>query len=111
MKKKTEKPHVYSALEVATICGVVNQTAINWIKANYLDAFKTPGGQYRVYPEDLVNFMHSRGMNIPKSLMDSCSKGNDYVSRSILIVDDDKGLNSVISKYLLKRMPDLEVFQ
>ena len=56
MKKNNEKPQIYSALEVANICGVVNQTAINWIKANYLKAFKTPGGQYRVYPEDLVNF-------------------------------------------------------
>ncbi|MBP5251612.1 MAG: helix-turn-helix domain-containing protein, partial [Treponema sp.] len=52
---KTEKnSHVYSALEVAKICGVVNQTAINWIKNGYLKAFKTPGGQFRVYPEDLL---------------------------------------------------------
>ena len=31
MVKKTKKTTVYSALEVANICGVVNQTAINWI--------------------------------------------------------------------------------
>ena len=39
--KEVKKPVVYSALEVAKICGVVNQTAINWIKNNYLKAFKT----------------------------------------------------------------------
>ena len=40
-----EKAVVYSALEVAEICGVVNQTAINWIRKGYLKAFMTPGGQ------------------------------------------------------------------
>ena len=111
MKKNNEKPQIYSALEVANICGVVNQTAINWIKANYLKAFKTPGGQYRVYPEDLVNFMRSRGMNIPQTLMDSCNEKVSSVSKSLLIVDDDKGLNSVIAKYLLKQFEGLEIFQ
>ena len=61
---KNEK--VYSALEVAKICGVVNQTAINWIKAGYLKAFCTPGGQYRVYPEDLADFMTKRNMKLPE---------------------------------------------
>lgn len=32
MAKKTSKVKIYSALEVANICGVVNQTAINWIR-------------------------------------------------------------------------------
>ena len=41
MKKEKQKPQIYSALEVANICGVVNQTAINWIKSNYVKVFKT----------------------------------------------------------------------
>ena len=45
-----KKSVVYSAMEVAKICGVVNQTAINWIRNNYLKASTTPGGQFRVYP-------------------------------------------------------------
>ena len=72
MDKKIEKPVIYSALEVANICGVVNQTAINWINNGYLTAFKTPGGQYRVYPDDLVNFMSSRNMHIPMKLLNAC---------------------------------------
>lgn len=111
MKKEKQKPQIYSALEVANICGVVNQTAINWIKSNYVKAFKTPGGQYRVYPEDLVVFMKSRGMNVPQFLLDSCTQNDEYISKSLLIVDDDKGLNSVIAKYLLKKFANLEIFQ
>ena len=56
MNKDSNKTIVYSALEVANICGVVNQTAINWIRNGYLQAFSTPGGQYRIYLEDcLIN--------------------------------------------------------
>lgn len=60
MSKKAKKVVVYSALEVANICGVVNQTAINWIRNGYLKAFQTPGGQFRVYVDDLVFFMHEK---------------------------------------------------
>ena len=41
MSKDINKTIVYSALEVANICGVVNQTAINWIRNGYLTAFST----------------------------------------------------------------------
>ena len=53
MSKDSSRTIVYSALEVANICGVVNQTAINWIRNGYLKAFSTPGGQYRVYLDEI----------------------------------------------------------
>ena len=65
MSKEFEKTIVYSALEVANICGVANQTAINWIRNGYLKAYSTPGGQYRVYADDLVGFMSDRNMRVP----------------------------------------------
>ena len=57
MARKEKKVRTFSALEVADICGVVNQTAINWIRNGFLKAFMTPGGQYRVYLEDLLAFL------------------------------------------------------
>ena len=72
--EKSKKTIVYSALEVANVCGVVNQTAINWIRNGYLTAFSTPGGQYRVYHDDLVNFMKKRGMRLPKELHETDKK-------------------------------------
>ena len=83
--KKFEKVKIYSALEVANICGVVNQTTINWIKKKYLKAFSTPGGQYRVYGEDLVNFMSSRGMKVPAELNVFLLKG----AKAVLMIEDD----------------------
>ena len=80
----TNKTIVYSALEVANICGVVNQTAINWIRNGYLKAFSTPGGQYRIYLEDLVAFMKERNMKIPAEVLDAYQQ-NKSLSASILV--------------------------
>ena len=110
MSKDINKTIVYSALEVANICGVVNQTAINWIRNGYLTAFSTPGGQYRVYLEDLIEFMNKRNMKIPAELLESQSTLNKK-SVSILVVDDDKGLNQVVTKYLEKELSDVKLFQ
>lgn len=106
---KKDKAVVYSALEVANICSVVNQTAINWIRGGHLKAFKTPGGQFRVYPEDLVIFMQGRKMHVPKELMELSRKKN--ADKTILVVDDDKGLNSVIMNFLSRRLPGYTIYQ
>lgn len=98
-----KKMRIYSALEVANICGVVNQTAINWIRSNHLKAFVTPGGQYRVYHDDLVSFMKDRGMRIPKALSgaDDC----------LIIVDDDESFNNAMSTFLKKELEGFTVYQ
>lgn len=110
MQQNEEKPVVFSALEVSNICGVVNQTAINWINGGHLKAFKTPGGQFRIYPDDLAAFMKSRKMHIPEKLLSLC-KSSEFASKILLIVDDDKGLNSVIAKFIEKKLPEVEIHQ
>jgi len=109
MAKKEKKVRIFSALEVADICGVVNQTAINWIKNGFLKAFMTPGGQYRVYAEDLLAFLSSRGMRIPEELAESSDEGPDW--NRILIVDDDQNINTLLKRYLTRLMPERTVMQ
>ena len=109
MAKNGKKVRIFSALEVADICGVVNQTAINWIKSGYLKAFMTPGGQYRVYEEDLIEFLKSRGMRIPDEL-DTEEKGMAEWQR-VLIVDDDRDINHIIKRYLSRKMPEFTILQ
>ena len=108
VSKNFEKTVVFSALEVANICSVANQTAINWIRNGYLKAYSTPGGQYRVYADDLVNFMTERKMRIPKDLETLCERKTPV---GILIVEDEVGLNSVIKQYFKKEFPDAELYQ
>ena len=109
MAKKRSKIRIFSALEVANICGVVNQTAINWIKNNYLKAFTTPGGQYRIYSEDLYDFLQSRGMKIPGELKELVkdSEGN----QNLLIVDDDSEFNNMLRDYIQKKFQDFDIQQ
>jgi len=109
MSKRNKKIRIFSALEVANICGVVNQTAINWIKNGYLKAFTTPGGQYRVYAENLVGFLRSRGMRIPDELTEIAENAVD--SRSILIVDDDEELNNMLKSFIEKKIESLQIYQ
>lgn len=114
MSKKDieEKSVVFSALEVAKLCGVVNQTAINWIKGNHLKAYQTPGGQFRVYPEDLYDFMMSRNMRIPEELEELCKpEDSEGCPLKILFVDDDEAFNSVSVKLLAKHFPEAQIFQ
>jgi excisionase family DNA binding protein len=85
----------------------VNQTAINWIRNGHLKAFMTPGGQYRVYIEDLMAFLESRGMKVPPELQQEDL--TDW--SSIIIVDDDRDLNDVVAKLFKKRMPELSIHQ
>lgn len=109
MIRGPKKIKIFSALEVANLCGVVNQTAINWIRNGHLKAFTTPGGQYRVYAEDLAVFLEARGMRFPHEL-DGQFKGDVDWNR-LLIVDDDEELNNVLKSIIATEMPDIEVDQ
>jgi CheY-like chemotaxis protein len=109
MAKTDKKVRIFSALEVANICGVVNQTAINWIKNGYLKAFTTPGGQYRVYSEDLVDFLHSRGMRMPEELQKILDEKLEI--DSAIIVDDDRDLNNLVKQFLNQQYPDFTIYQ
>lgn len=105
---KNKRVQIFSALEVANMCGVVNQTAINWIRNGHLKAFNTPGGQYRVYKDDLITFIRNRGMRVPENLLDDETSAN---WRSLIIIDDDAGLNNAIATYVKKSLPDINVIQ
>jgi excisionase family DNA binding protein len=108
MSKNGKKIRIFSALEVANICGVVNQTAINWIKNGHLKAFTTPGGQYRIYAEELRKFLSSREMRIPEEL-EKLTQGS--LSQKILVVDDNVELNDLLKEFLTQRIPEYEVLQ
>lgn len=109
MSKGDQKIRIFSALEVANICGVVNQTAINWIRNSYLKAFTTPGGQYRVYAEDLMDFLESRGMRIPDELADQFR--DDVVWDRILVIDDDRIFNDLVKEFLQEEFPAFSIIQ
>ena len=107
MAKQGKKVRIFSALEVANICGVVNQTAINWIKSGHLKAFTTPGGQYRIYADDLHDFLSSRKMRIPEEIVRLASPEH----RCVLIVEDDEDLNQMLFELLRQDITEYTVLQ
>jgi excisionase family DNA binding protein len=109
MGKTDRRVRIFSALEVANLCGVVNQTAINWIKTGHLKAFTTPGGQFRVYAEDLISFLEDRSMRIPPEL--NVEVNSEVDASLILIVDDDHDLNTILKRMLERKLPDISVAQ
>jgi excisionase family DNA binding protein len=61
----------------------VNPSSINkWVKDGRIPAFRTPGGHRRIRAADLVSFLLTHNMPVPRTLS-SASK------RRLLIVDDD----------------------
>jgi len=104
MKKKEAKIRTFSALEAANICGVVNQTVINWVKAGHLKAFVTPGGQYRIYSEYLVEFLQQRKMKIPKELLPFVKE------KKILIADVDENYLQLFKEKIKHYYPDYSIF-
>lgn len=97
----TQKQRVFSALEVAKICGVVNQTVINWIRAGHLEASVTPGGQFRIYPENLKSFLDSKGMKVPEEVQALVKPR----SVSLLVVEDDRIYNDLLRAQLARAFP------
>jgi excisionase family DNA binding protein len=109
MVRNNQKVRIFSALEVANICGVVNQTAINWIRNGYLKAFTTPGGQYRVYAEDLSAFLDKRGMRNSADALHVIAGGS--ARKTALIIDRDWDMNNRFKTWFQKNFSGYQVFQ
>jgi excisionase family DNA binding protein len=108
MPKDGRRVRIFSALEVANICGVVNQTAINWIRNGHLKAFTTPGGQYRIYAKDLAAFLDKRGMStsgeVLQVMMENASWNN-------LLIAAEKAINDCVKTDLEKLLSHYTVIQ
>jgi excisionase family DNA binding protein len=108
-KKQKTKVKIFSALEVANICGVVNQTAINWIRNGYLKAFSTPGGQYRVYAEDLLAFLKSRGMRVADEVLEMLAERLER--KTLVVLDRDQDRSDTLKNLVETRFPHFTVIQ
>ncbi len=77
----------------------VNPSSINkWVKDGRIPAFRTPGGHRRIRASDLVSFLTTHKMPIPRTLAGAAK-------RRLLIVDDDpKQLEAM--RRLLKAQSD-----
>jgi len=75
-------PKPLSTTKVAKFCHVSHAAVCNWVKAGKLKAYRTPGGQYRIEPAVLTDFMKQHGMPIPEELEPKSAP-------RIVVVDDE----------------------
>jgi excisionase family DNA binding protein len=97
MGEKIDADSLLTSHEVGELLQV-NPSSINkWVNEGRITAFRTPGGHRRIKASDLVRFLDSHKMPIPRMLA-GASK------RRILLVDDDhehlKALQRVLKPYL-----------
>jgi len=108
MAKGGRRVRIFSALEVANICGVVNQTAINWIRNGHLKAFTTPGGQYRIYAKDLAAFLDKRGMSASGEVLQVMMENADW---NTFMIAADQSVNDTLKAEIGKFFPGYVIVQ
>jgi len=106
--KGGRRVRIFSALEVANICGVVNQTAINWIRNGHLKAFTTPGGQYRIYAKDLAAFLDKRGMSASGEVLQIVIENANW---NTFLIAADKSINDHMRPEIAHLLPEYSVIQ
>jgi len=108
MAKGGRRVRIFSALEVANICGVVNQTAINWIRNGHLKAFTTPGGQYRIYAKDLAAFLDKRGMSASGEVLQVMMENANW---NTFLIAVDQSLNDILKAEIERLFPEYSIIQ
>jgi excisionase family DNA binding protein len=108
MSKGGRRVRIFSALEVANICGVVNQTAINWIRNGHLKAFTTPGGQYRIYAKDLAAFLDKRGMIASGEVLQVMMENSNW---HIFLIAAEQSVNDGMKDDIARLLPEHTIIQ
>jgi len=108
MSKSGRLVRIFSALEVANICGVVNQTAINWIRNGHLKAFTTPGGQYRIYAKDLAAFLDKRGMSTSGEVLQVIIENANW---NVLLIAAEKSENNNLKASIEDHFTEYTIIQ
>lgn len=85
---------VFTTFEAAKICNANISSIKNWIEQGEIDAFRTPGGHYRIRREDLEDFLARHDMP------------NPFEVRKVMLVIG----NDAIETFLQENLPaDFEI--
>lgn len=90
-----------STHDVARMCGVAPRTVLRWVDAGVLPGYQTGGGRRRIRPDDLLDFMRSRGMAIPAGLQQRRDR--------VAVIDDDRLHVKNLKRLLQMEYPALQV--
>ena len=80
----------FTTHDIAEFCDVYPSTVINWINSGKLKSYSTPGGHHRMLRDDVIRFLESMRMPLPKELAARPMR--------VLIVDDDIDITRVLAR-------------
>lgn len=86
--------------DIARYCQVTPATVVNWIKADKLQVYTTPGGQYRMDVGDFVDFLRDNKLPIPEELQPS----NE---RRLLLIDNDPEVLERATQTIAQELPTI----
>ena len=75
--------------QVARLCGFSQSAVLQWLHSGKLSSYSSPGGQHRVDPNALLQFLKAHGMRVPGELEEPCA-------HRILVVDDEELVRNVL---------------
>jgi len=93
----------FSTFAIAEMLQVDPGSVANWIDSDILKAHRTPGGHRQVEIDDLLLFLKQHNMPVPTEL-----QGKEV---SILVVDDEEEVVSLIVRTIEIRLPQYTVYQ
>ena len=88
-----------STLEVAELLGMHRSTVLSWIRLGTLKYVKTPGGNHRIYPDELIRFLEARNTPIPQEL-------TSFAKTRVLVIDENKKKLEQLTKDVLSKKAD-----
>ena len=94
----------FTTSEVAGYCGVSNDGVLKWIRSGKLRAFSTPGGHYRIGPDDFRLFLQRFDIPVDENFLQRRSP-----KRTVLVVDDERYVRDIVRRLLEQIDSDLIV--
>jgi len=86
----------YTTGEIANFCDVTINAVKKWIAAGKLDAFRTPGGHYRIKKDDFLSFVSRYKLDVKERIFPE--------NKKILVVDDERS----VVEYIIGAIKSLE---
>lgn len=96
-KSINDSKRPYTTGEIAGFCDVTINAVKKWIASGKLEAFRTPGGHYRVNRNDFVDFVGRYKLDIKERIFPE--------KKRVLIIDDEREVVEFI-KGALEAMED-----
>ena len=88
--------------EAGEIAGVFQTTIIYWIKNKGLRATRSPGGHYKIFKPDLIEFLNQHDIY-------NKNRADKSLKTKIALIDDDNDMVDLLSTYLNNEF-DVSIF-